>query len=123
VFSVKAHLCANRDGAILRLNFVLRDCLQALPFRTGEPGSGSTAAAAAADWRRNSLSTKNCEGSATSDEDHPRLVPRRGAGPDLRSAGREIDEYLMRLLHAGSVTASEAAFYQNQACPIKRLIS
>ncbi len=86
---------------------------QAKSIRAGEPGSGGTGTAAS-DWRRNSLSAKNCEGSATSDEDHPRLVPRRGAGPDLRSSGREIDEYLMRLLHAGSVTASEAAFYQNE---------
>ncbi len=37
----------------------------------------------------------------------PRLVPRRGAGPELRSSGREIDEYLMRLLHAGAVDASQ----------------
>ena len=38
---------------------------------------------------------------------HGRLVPRRGAGPELRSSGREIDEYLMRLLHAGSTDASQ----------------
>ena len=90
---------------------------QAMSFRAGEPTSSGKAAAAAAvmDWHVNSLNAKNCEGSATSDEEHPRLVPRRGAGPDLRSSGREIDEYLMRLLHAGSVNASEAAYYQNEA--------
>ncbi|BDA48521.1 hypothetical protein COCOBI_12-2010 [Coccomyxa sp. Obi] len=89
---------------------------QALSFRAGEPAPSGKAAAAAAvmDWHVNSLSAKNCEGSATSDEEHPRLVPRRGAGPDLRSSGREIDEYLMRLLNAGSVNASEAAYYQNE---------
>ncbi len=43
-----------------------------------------------------------------------RLVPRRGAGPGLRSGGREIDEYLMRLLHAGSSNASEAALYRQE---------
>ena len=31
-----------------------------------------------------------------------RLVPRRGAGPDLRKEGRQIDEYLMRLLNGGT---------------------
>jgi hypothetical protein len=34
-----------------------------------------------------------------------RLVPRRGAGPDLRKEGRQIDEYLMRLLNGGSAMA------------------
>lgn len=98
---------------------------QAVAIRGAGPGGsaagGSAAktcsaamAAVALDWRHDSLSNKNCEGSATSDEDHPRLVPRRGAGPELRSGGREIDEYLMRLLHAGSASASEAAMYQNE---------
>ena len=33
-----------------------------------------------------------------------RLVPRKGAGPDLRSeGGGKIDEYLMRLLRTGTV--------------------
>ncbi len=41
-----------------------------------------------------------------------RLVPRRGAGPELRSSGREIDEYLMRLLHAGAMDASQDVVFQ-----------
>lgn len=129
---------------------------------------------AALSWQHASLSDKNVEGSATSDEDHPRcaysfiswpaqtmlmgslpavlqrshtgspdptgrawhacndpkhaqyvypacswgglhgrLVPRRGAGPELRSSGREIDEYLMRLLHAGSTDASQDVEFRN----------
>ena len=42
-----------------------------------------------------------------------RLVPRRGAGPELRSSGREIDEYLMRLLNAGSVDPSQDVVFHN----------
>lgn len=39
-----------------------------------------------------------------------RLVPRKGAGPDLRrEGGGKIDEYLMRLLHTGNKAATEAA--------------
>ena len=35
-----------------------------------------------------------------------RLVPRKGAGPDLRSeGGGKIDEYLMRLLRSGTIPA------------------
>ena len=44
-----------------------------------------------------------------------RLVPRRGAGPELRSSGREIDEYLMRLLNAGSVDPSQDVVFHNLA--------
>ncbi len=47
-----------------------------------------------------------------------RLVPRRGAGPGLRSGGQEIDEYLMRLLYAGSANATEAAFCRNEVCTL-----
>lgn len=72
---------------------------------------------AALSWQHASLSDKNVEGSATSDEDHPRLVPRRGAGPELRSSGREIDEYLMRLLHAGSTDASQDVEFRNLTPP------
>jgi hypothetical protein len=45
-----------------------------------------------------------------------RLVPRKGAGPGLRSGGHEIDEYLMRLLRTGSAYAAEAPFYHNEVC-------
>ena len=44
-----------------------------------------------------------------------RLVPRRGAGPELRSSGREIDEYLMRLLHAGAMDASQDVVFHGGA--------
>ena len=47
----------------------------------------------------------------------PRLVPRRGAGPELRNSGREIDEYLMRLLHAGAVDPSQDAVFHNLVGP------
>ena len=47
----------------------------------------------------------------------PRLVPRRGAGPDLRNSGREIDEYLMRLLHAGAVDASQDVVFHTLVSP------
>lgn len=41
-----------------------------------------------------------------------RLIPRRGAGPALRSdGGHEIDEYLMRLLRVGAANEIEAAVY------------
>lgn len=49
--------------------------------------------------------------------DSLRLVPRRGAGPELRSSGREIDEYLMRLLHAGAVDPSQDAAFHNLVGP------
>ena len=94
--------------------------------RTGSTSSGGKlqqgslnkqALAAALSWQHTSLTDKNAEGSATSDEDHPRLVPRRGAGPELRSSGREIDEYLMRLLHAGAVHPSQDAVFHNLVGP------
>ena len=94
--------------------------------RTGSTSSGGKlqqgsynkqALAAALSWQHTSLTDKNAEGSATSDEDHPRLVPRRGAGPELRSSGREIDEYLMRLLHAGAVDPSQDAVFHNLVGP------
>lgn len=44
-----------------------------------------------------------------------RLVPRKGAGPELRSgSGHEIDEYLMRLLRAGSAHAVEAPSHNDE---------
>ena len=44
--------------------------------------------------------------------DHPRLIPKAGAGPALRrDGGREIDEYLMRLLRIGAASDLEARVY------------
>lgn len=44
--------------------------------------------------------------------DHPRIIPRKGAGPMLRTgAGPEIDEYLMRLLRVGAANDDEARMY------------
>jgi hypothetical protein len=41
-----------------------------------------------------------------------RLIPKAGAGPALRSdGGREIDEYLMRLLRIGAASDFEARVY------------
>ena len=41
-----------------------------------------------------------------------RLIPKAGAGPALRSdGGREIDEYLMRLLRIGAASDLEARVY------------
>ena len=47
-----------------------------------------------------------------------RLVPRRGAGPDLRKGGRQIDEYLMRLLRFGSsANPAESTLPQSKVRP------
>ena len=50
-----------------------------------------------------------------------RLIPRRGAGPSLRSdGGHEIDEYLMRLLRVGAANEIEATVYvQVHPIPLK----
>ncbi|KAK9815576.1 hypothetical protein WJX72_006125 [[Myrmecia] bisecta] len=68
-------------------------------------------------WERGSMSDKNREGSATSDENnHPRLVPVQGAGPRLRDhGGQQIDEYLMRLLKVGAANAAVAAMYRQES--------
>ena len=70
-------------------------------------------AAAVSSEYGHSLVDKHREGSATSDEvDHPRLIPKAGAGPALRrDGGREIDEYLMRLLRIGAASDLEAQVY------------
>ena len=74
-FSLKPSRCGADGGAAT----VVRP--QPIRSSGSEPSSGAggsrskRALAAALDWQHGSLCNKNCEGSATSDEDHPRCAP------------------------------------------------